>query len=342
LSEAGLKVGTFLPTPASPGSRWEDPKAMIHAAQVAEALGFDSLWIGDHYLTSPVHHESWLDPVMVLTYLAAATSRIELGPAIVVSPVRHPVWLAKQFADLQSMAEGRASLAIATGFNPLEFAAVGVPLNERGRRQHEILTVLQALLSGEPASYDGTYFSFPEIIVEPKPTRRVPVYVAGGSQPDVTPDGVRQSVIDRIARSDGWVTPTYAPLDLLESDWRRIEAARAESPDAGTPFVFAHMNFVHVVDTDDGERARDEQKPLFLEHFTNRSWELIEQGHLIGGISEVVDRVQARLDLGVNHVSLQPVVRDPRSVEQQFRLIAERIVPQLEARGATVTGTRSV
>jgi probable F420-dependent oxidoreductase len=332
-AHAGLKLGTFLPTPATAGNRWEDPQALIAVAQVAEDLGFDSLWIGDHYLTSPVHHESWLDPITVLTFLASGTSRIELGPAVVVTPVRHPVWLAKQLADLQSLSKGRLSLALATGFNPLEFAAAGIPLKERGRRQDEILEILDALLSGERTSYEGAYYSFPEILIEPTPSVKFPLYVAGGSQPDTTPDGVRQAVIDRIARSDGWVTPTYTPVDLLAKDWSRIQAARQESPKAGEPFTFAHMNFVHVVDTDDGDKAREVQRPLFEEHFSaNRSWELIDQGHILGGISEMVSRVQARIDLGCNHVSLQPVARDPKGVEEQFRLIAEKIVPQLVAR----------
>jgi len=311
----------------------------VSAAQLAEELGFDSLWIGDHFLTSPVHHESWLDPVAVLTFLASATSCIELGPAIVVTPVRHPVWLAKQLADLQFLSNGRASIVLGNGFNPLEFAAVGVPLSERGRRQDEILEILGTLLRGRRSAYEGRFYSFPELVVEPEPQRRrVPLYVAGGSQPvdargNATPAPVRQAVIDRIARSDGWVTPTFSSVQTIEADWRRIQAARLESEVAGEPFEFAHMNFVHVVDTDDDDKARDEQRPLFEAHFSaNRSWELIEQGHLLGGISEIVRRVQARIDLGSTHVSLQPVDRDPVNVERQFRLIAEKIVPQLVAR----------
>lgn len=336
--DPGLKIGTFLPTPATAGHRWADARALVSAAQLAEGLGFDSLWIGDHFLTSPVHHESWLDPIAVLTFLASATSRIELGPAIVVTPVRHPVWLAKQLADLQFLSNGRASIVLGNGFNPLEFAAVGVPLSERGRRQDEILEILDVLLRGRRSAYDGRYYTFPELVVEPEPQKRLPRYVAGGSQPvdargNATPAPVRQAVIDRIARSDGWVTPTFSPVETIEADWVRIQAARRESNDAREPFAFAHMNFVHVVDTDDGDKARDKQRPLFEGHFSaNRSWELIEQGHLLGGISEIVRRVQARIDLGCTHVSLQPVDRDPAGVERQFRLIAEKIVPQLVAR----------
>lgn len=310
---------------------WKDPRRMIEAAQLAEELGFDGLWMGDHYLTSPVHGESWHDPATVMAYLAAGTRTLHLGPAILVSPVRHPVWLAKQMASLQYLSQGRFSVALATGFSKLEYAAVGVPIGQRGSRQDEIQEILRKLGTGERASHEGRHYRFPELVIEPRPEPRVPVYVAGGTQPDVNADtGVAQAVIERIARSDGWVTPTYAPPDLIARDWARIRAAR-ERDGRTDPFLFAHMNFVHVVDTDDDDAALEEQRPRFIHHFGggHRPWELIERGHFLGGINSIFKQIRQRLDIGCNYICLQPVVRDPEGVLRQFRLIAERLMPQI-------------
>jgi alkanesulfonate monooxygenase len=326
-----VRVGTFLPTSASPDLLWEDPRQLTDAAQLAEGLGFDGLWMGDHYLTSPVHGESWHDPATLMAYLAAGTRTIDLGPAILVTPVRHPVWLAKQLASLQYLSRGRFSIAMATGFSRLEYAAVEVPIAQRGSRQDEIQSILRELGTGRHAAHEGRHFRFPELVIEPQPATPVPVYVAGGSQPDVNAEpGVAQAVIDRIARSDGWVTPTYAPPELIARDWARIRAAR-EVRDVGDSFLFAHMNFVHLVDTDDDELAFAEQRPEFMHHFGDghRPWEVIEQGHFLGGITTIFKQIQQRLDIGCNYICLQPIARDPQGVQRQFRLIAERLMPQI-------------
>lgn len=329
MTGSAVEIATFLPTTASTDGLWSKPEQNLEAAQLAESLGFDALWIGDHYLTSPVHHESWLDPMMMLAYLAAGTSRITLGPAILVTPVRQPVWLAKQSTTLQYVSGGRFSLCLATGFSPIEFAAVDVPLTERGRRQNEIQEILQGLLSGKHYEFHGKYYDFPSIIMEPVPTKPIPLLIAGGTQPNHTKP-ITDSVVHRIASGDGWVTPTFSPAELIRADWERVSAERSRLGIGQDPYTFAHMNFIHVVETDDDEVAFAEQEPVFYHHFgDNREWPVIQQGHFVGSIARIVAAIRDRIDLGCNHISLQAVVREPDQVARQWRLIEKHIIPQI-------------
>jgi probable F420-dependent oxidoreductase len=328
-----LPIATFLPTSASEAKRWQEPAQMIEHAQLAEALGFAAVWVGDHYVTSPVHGEGWLDPMMTLAYLAGGTSRIGLGPAILVTPIRQPVFLAKECAAVQSLSKGRFTLSMATGFSKLEFGSVQIPLNERGRRQDEIFAILRKLLNGEKTGFEGKYYSFPELLIEPIPQPRVPIWIAGGSQPDIKNGApVAQRVIDRIAQSDGWITVTYAPPEMLARDCQRIRASAQGMGRDPDDLTFAHMNFVHLVETDDDEKAHAEQYPHFMGHFGGtRTWEVMLEGHLLGGISEIARKVRRRVEAGCNYLCIQPVVRDYAGGMSQLKLVTEQLVPAIRA-----------
>lgn len=173
-----------------------EPDEAVKMALAAEAAGFDSLWTVEHVVV-PAGYESAYpysesgkmpgtetapipDPLIWLSYLAAATSTIKLATGVMILPQRNPVVLAKEVATLDYLSRGRMVLGIGVGWLEEEFDAIGVPFNERGRRTDEYAAALRALWTQEQASFDGDFFQFENCIQEPSPVDgTVPIHVGG-------------------------------------------------------------------------------------------------------------------------------------------------------------------
>src|SRR5215213_2388441 len=131
-----------------------DAEGVGAVARTAEELGFESIWVGEHPVLidpqappSPLAPESeMMDPIPVLAYAAASTSRILLGTGIVILPLRNPVILAKELATVDVLSHGRLAVGIGVGYVPGEYDAVGVPFHTRGRRADEWIDALRTLV----------------------------------------------------------------------------------------------------------------------------------------------------------------------------------------------------
>lgn len=180
-------------------------------AQAAERAGFDDLWVSDHLILAPgstrppaVFH----DGLTVLTWAAAVTQRVGLGTSVLVAPYRHPVVLAKTLASLDALARGRVIAGLASGWLEAEFAALGAPYAERGRRTDEAIAVCRGLWSGATAyTYDGQTTT--DVAIAPLPARHggPPIWVGGNSEA-----GIRRAV----RLGDGWHTTISDPVVLDE------------------------------------------------------------------------------------------------------------------------------
>ena len=167
-----------------------DPEVGLRLAALAEQLGYDSLWAGEHVVlpsprvppapmepTDPIH-----DPLVWLAFVAAATSRVALGTGIIILPQRNPLVLAKQAASLDVLSQGRLILGIGAGYLEPEMSAIGVPMTERGSRTDEHLAVMRAMWSEEaPVSFHGRYSDFAGVDAHPRPVQvGGPSIVVGG------------------------------------------------------------------------------------------------------------------------------------------------------------------
>jgi probable F420-dependent oxidoreductase len=290
-------------------------------AERAEAVGYDALWVPEHLLRAPLIYDvSFLSPLTVLAHVAARTSRIRLGTAILVLPLRQPVVLAKELATLDALAGGRLVLGVGTGWDAAEFEAAGVPLRERAGRTDECLALLRRLLTETGVTFSGTYYRVRDVTIDPQPPRVPEIWVGGGSKiaDPAAADRPRMasSVLDRIRReADVWVTrPTDQALIL--ADLAVVRAACAERERAGRPLGVAHFNFVHVVDTDDREAALRVQRPLFERLMgTHRPWAALEASYLMGTPAEIVAKLERLQRAGVAHFILAPLVADLAQVE---------------------------
>lgn len=167
-------------------------------AATAERCGFATLWVGEHVVMvdeSDSHYPysddgriaisadvDWLDPLITLSFAAAATNRIELATGVLLLPEHNPVIMAKQAASLDRMTGGRLSLGVGVGWSKEEYDALGVPFEGRGRRLAEYVAAMRTLWRDDVASFSGEFVSFDRVRVNPKPHgRSIPVVLGGNS-----------------------------------------------------------------------------------------------------------------------------------------------------------------
>jgi alkanesulfonate monooxygenase SsuD/methylene tetrahydromethanopterin reductase-like flavin-dependent oxidoreductase (luciferase family) len=287
------------------------------------------LWTIDHLLHAPgLYGMSWLEPLTVTTWAAAVAPDVWVGTGILVLPLRDPVVLAKQIATLDFLAGGRYQFGIGPGWFPPEFTATGTDVSQRGKRTDEILEAVRLLLTTDEASYSGRYYRFEAVTIEPRPPEVPAIWVAGGSRvPDPAYHDVPKiadSVLSRIVGADWWLSRCSGSQEWVKRDWQAIQDRAAEL--GVDPPRFAHTNFTYIVDTADGEKARDVQHEHFRQVMgTHRSAEHLETCYLFGSVDEIVARLNDLADAGCEYVVLGPTHDDPA----QLDLIHDLIVPQL-------------
>ena len=208
----------------------EDAQALVDLAVRAEALGFDSVWAHDHvfnvgHVLERIGGRPYYEPLTLLSYVAARTSRVRLGTSVLVLPYHNPIRLAKAAATLDVLSGGRLVLGVGVGAIEREMEAMGTPFKERGRFSDEAIAVMRALWTQATPRFDGTYSRFAGMPFSPKPvqTPTIPVVIGG-----VSPAAIR-----RAARlGDGWQPLGLSPERLREGMTALREEARAHGRDA--------------------------------------------------------------------------------------------------------------
>lgn len=211
-----------------------DPETAIRTAICAETAGFDSLWTAEHVvLPEPRTPESpipastpLLDPAIALAHLASHTTSIRLATGIIILPQRSPAVLAKELASLDVLSGGRLIFGLGTGYIPKEFAAVGVPFEERGARTDEAIDAIRSLWVDATPHYVGKYFRVVEVDAYPRPIQKPhpPIVVGGMSAP-----AFRRA----LGQGNGWygfaldVGATKQCIDAIREAEKEIERPEA-------------------------------------------------------------------------------------------------------------------
>lgn len=162
------------------------------------------------------------DPILSLTWGAAATTTIGLGTSVLVPAQYNPVWLANTLASLDALSNGRLTIAVGVGWSEREFEAMGQSFTDRGRRTDEIIDILRTCWTDDPVSFSGEHYAFDYIRTLPKPAHSIPIWIGGGSEP---------AFKRAAARGDGHHAIGLRPEDAAE----RVARIRRDKPD---PEVF--------------------------------------------------------------------------------------------------------
>jgi probable F420-dependent oxidoreductase len=193
------------------------PDAIRRTAELAEELGFDSVWTTEHIIVGPEAVDPYgrvYDPLVTLGWIAGYTQRIGLGTSIVLVPLHHPIHLAKEVATLQELSGGRVHLGVGMGWHRDEFDFMGIPFEGRGHRADEEIRLMRALWDGE-REFRGEHWSFADATFEPLPQRRPEVWVGGGS-----PRAIRRAR----ELGDAW----HPSRGVEPDDVRRVKEAHTE------------------------------------------------------------------------------------------------------------------
>ena len=307
-----MRFGLALPSYSSfPGLDYATVAKLRHFAREAEARGFEAVWAVEHLLTARgLYGTAWLSPLETLAFAAGCTERIHLATGILIAALRNPVFVAKDVASLQFLSGGRFELGIGVGWDAHEYDVAGVPLRERGRRTDEILDILEKLWTGEPTTHHGRYYHFDDVVIDPPLPKKPFLWVAGGSKikTDLSPDPetIAPSVLERICRrGDGWLARAAGSSDSVIADWAQIQRRLGELGRPSGSVVFGHVNFAHIVPTDDDAVALREQRPLVERIMgSHRSFEHLQTSYFLGSPRRMRGRIAQLRDAGLEYLVL--------------------------------------
>jgi probable F420-dependent oxidoreductase len=281
------------------------PDVIRATAVRAEQLGYESVWVSDHVVVPRANivnfGETIFDPLVTLSVVAGATTRVRLGTTVLIVPYRNAVVTAKMIASLDALSGGRVVFGIGAGWVAAESAMLGVPFAERGAMTDEYLEAMQELWTSREPTFAGKYTQFSGLVFEPKPVQRPhpPIWVGGHSR----------AALRRTARfGAAWHPINRAPAEL--------RAGRAE---------IARLC---------GERGRAEAPALTLRNDVR----LLRPGEsapasahagraIAGEPAAVIDQIRELADCGVEHLVLEFLAPDGRDLDAQMALFAERVRP---------------
>lgn len=216
-----MKVGMFLPQVGEYATK----ENILYMAKESEKEGIDSVWVLDRLLwplnpqtpyaatpdgTLPVEFQNVLDPLTTLTYVAGVTKQILLGTSIIDMFFQNPVVLAKRFATLDILSEGRTIAGLGIGWSKDEYEVSGVPYKDKGTRADEFLQVLKKIWTDEVVEFKGQFYNIPASKIGPKPLQEPhPPILLGGFSP---------KTFSRILNyANGWIgVAGFGPLEQLE------------------------------------------------------------------------------------------------------------------------------
>ncbi len=282
------------------------PRDFIAQAQLCERLGYDSVWGNDHITTQnyvrelfPGHPPNFYEPMIVLSSIATATTRLKLGTALVVLPMRDPVYLAKQAITLDQMSGGRFILAVGLGAYREEFLSWGgtrAAQARRGDMMDEGLSALKLLLTEPRCSFEGRYYSFRDIEMFPKGIAQpFPLYIGGHNL----------EAAERAARyGEGWL-PGWRPIAELAERIANLKARAAALGRDPARIEIAPQFSVTIDKTLEAAEARYMASGL-VAHRQSLAYTGRDLGHqvvanLVGSPDVILEKIATLKAIGVDH-----------------------------------------
>lgn len=303
-----MRVGISLPQLGPQAS----PENLVKVARRAEELGYDSVWVLERLLWPlaprepypaaadgrlPETYQTVLDPIETLTFVAAHTTKVQLGTSVLVLPYHSPIQLARRLASLDVLSNGRVVVGVGAGWSRDEFEAAGTPFERRGARCDEFLRAMIELWTKDPVKFDGEFYHIPESMVGPKPVQKPhpPIYVAGFGQ----------YTFDRAAKfGDGWNPAGIMSFEALEG---MINQFRQTT-----------------------ERAGRDSMEVVLRAFTMLFREPAGSGRspMTGSADQVREDTARLRDIGVTHLIQSPpaIGFDPNASIDDMLVLMEQLI----------------
>jgi len=245
-----INFGTFLlmQSPSMRSSQ-EIYSRAIDLAQAAEALNFRNIWLAEHHFST---YGYLARPAQLATYIAAKTTTMRVGTAVIVVPLHHPLVIAEEIATLDLLAGGRVDIGLGRGYQHYEFERMGLELDTARARWEESVDVILKAFSGEPFSYDGKLFKIPETSIFPQPLQKPhpPIWVTAQSP---------ESVEATVRRGFNLLTGGFGvPIERMADFRKQFDRLVADVKPPRVPQVGV-QRAVYVTDTVADARAAAEE-----------------------------------------------------------------------------------
>ena len=326
---AKVQLGCLLPTRGlllnadQPG----DAESVLRLATWAEDAGIGAVWVGDSLTAKPR-----LEALTTLAAIAARTSRVRLGTAVMLMALRHPVLLAQMIGTVDLISGGRLQLGVGVGgaFNAMqqaEWRNAGVNQRTRTARLEEMLPIIKGLNTGQPFTFDGRHFQLDDVVMEPAPVQPagVPVYLGVHWHGRGDGQGAqRERQARRAARlADGIISISATPDEFTELvDTVRERCAEYDrSPDAMASVMYLTVNLDENV-----RRAEAEAEDWLLGYYGANIWG--DRWGPFGDAARVRERIHAYAEAGADQI----VVRFASyRQEAQMQTFLEQIAPDFRS-----------
>jgi probable F420-dependent oxidoreductase len=299
-------------------------------ARRAEELGFDSVWVSDHFFHSFARYGAdpspiaSLEPLTTLAGVAAVTDRVRVGTLVLCAAFRHPALLAKAATSIDLLSGGRLDLGVGAGWMEEEFAAFGYRFRSPGQRfavLQETVEVVQELFGGEPVTHDGPNVTLREAVLAPAPDRPPPLWLGGKGGPRLL------RLAARLA--DGWnMVWRVSPEAYAKKVADVREACEAEDRDPATLRLSVGLYSLMGEDEAAARAAFERGRSVAPgDAMTADDYESWRADTLSGTPEQVLERVAAFESLGVREIIVSPwvlpfAIHEPEQVE----LFAERVI----------------
>ncbi len=291
-----IRIGLGLGTRSSA----TDPKTLGKLATSLEELGFDSLWFSERV------SGTGLDPLVAMSWIAARTEKLKFGPSVMVLPGRNPVLLAKSFASLDRISNGRVLPAFGLGaVNLAEHQAFGLERKDRSPWFDEALPLMRRLWDEDSVSHSGQRFQLTDVRVKPKPIQK-PL--------DIWLGGIAPSELKRVGRlGDGWLPSFCTPNDIAEA----IPEIDKHSISANREVIDREHFGVLIIYTADGSIPDQIVKAVQSRRPEIKAGDIIVQNR-----KELSARIQEFIAVGASKFILTPYV-EPQDWKQELTYLAE-------------------
>lgn len=269
-----MDIGTFL-LMQSPSARSSEEiySRGIEQAQAAEALGFRNVWLGEHHFSTYGYLSR---PLQFASYIAAKTTRLRVGTAVIVVPLHHPLLIAEEIAMLDILSGGRADVGLGRGYQRYEFERLGLQLDSGGQRWEESLDILLKAFEGKPFSYTGKLFNIPETAIYPKPVQkpRPPIWITAQSP---------YSIEAAVRRGLNVLTGGFGvPVERLAEFGQFFDKVVAEAKPATRPLVGVQRAVYVTKDAADAREAAEQARwNMRVTLSLRNNYERVEQGNAI-------------------------------------------------------------
>jgi len=318
------------------------PDSILKSAEIAEQLGYDSVWVHDHITWGTEQHRGHLSSgsaealnstqlpnfyecLTTLATIAGRTKTVKLGIAVVILPLRNPVVFAKQTSIIDVLSGGRLLVGVAPGAPKItekEFETVGVDYHRRGKITDDYIQAVRKLWTEPLPTYRGKFVSFNEVQMFPKPIQKPspPILIGGGER------GLSDIALNRvISGGNGWI-PAYLTEAELEKGVRQLHEGVTKAGRSAEKFIVGLEMFTGLGQSDDAAKS------IFSATLT-KNFVSVEEGvkrSLVGTAKTITKRMEAYANAGLDYVELKFMYSTIPEFHHSMEIFAKDVLPSFK------------